>query len=223
MSLYYTHLLIPDLLIPDGVDFAPWPENVAAFLESLVSISSAPLEPTFSVGKLSGKFRTGSHPLTGEQLSMPVRNFARLGGISDIAGHIGSLDDYDVVMSGKGPAQLPPFKLYTIADGQECEFDGTYAYDVSCCLRKTVVSMCEPPGFGAVCEPKQGTGVFHHPTTDVIIKVPNAACARFWIGFQFGKWLFPEAGSSLNLLAPDILTKALESFGVAFAQGCFCG
>jgi hypothetical protein len=215
MSLQYTHLLIPN-----RVDFVPQPENIAAFLESLVNLSGAPLEPTFGVAKLSGKLRTGSDPLTGEQISIPLRDFARLGGISDIAGHIGSLDDYDVVMSGHGPAQLPPFKLYTIIDAGECEFTGTHGYDVHFCLRKAAVSMCEPPGFGTVCESEKGTGVFHHPNTGAIIEVPNAACARFWIGLQFGKWLFPKAGSSLNLLRLDILTKAVESFGVAFGQGC---
>lgn len=217
MSLQYAHVLIPD-----RVDFAPQPEQVAAFLEGLVHLRSAPLEATFRVGKLSGKSRTGFNSLRGEELSIPRRDFAALGSISEIPGQLVGLYDYDVVVSGLGPAKLPPLTLYTITGSEESEFKGTYGFEVRCCLRKDVVSTCETPPFGSQFQSESRNGIFRHPHTGVTIEVPNAACARFWIEFQFGKWLLPKIGSSLNLLQPSILTNAIERFGTTFAQGCVC-
>jgi hypothetical protein len=217
MSLQYTHLLIPE-----NVDFAPEPEHVAAFLERLIGISSAPIDATVKVGKLSGNVRTGTDPLTGARISIPRREFVNVQGVSEIVGHIAGLNDYDAVISGSGPAEVPPFKLYSITDSGESEFGETYGYDVYCHLRKGVVSTCETPAFGSPCQPTRVSGIFRHPNTGEAIEVPNAACARFWIGFQFGKWLFPKIENNLKLLEPKILATATEELGVRFAQGCIC-
>jgi hypothetical protein len=217
MSLQYRHLLIPEF-----ADFAPLPQQIAAFFDGLVNLNSAPLNPDIRVAKLSGKLRTGSDPLTGEKLSIPVRDFSSLGGISDITERLVGLDDYSVEMSGQGPAKLPPFALYTSAGSEAREFRGTYSYEVRCCLRAEVVSTCEDPPFGTPCRLEKRNGTFHRPNSGAIIKVPNAACARFWIEFQFGKWLIPKIDRSLSLLEPSILANAIEHFMTDFVQGCIC-
>ncbi|MBZ5665857.1 MAG: hypothetical protein LAO30_14740 [Acidobacteriia bacterium] len=201
------------------MDFAPHPEQVTAFFKGLADLGSEPLEPAFRVGKLSGKFRTGSHPLTGEKLSIPIREFATVDSPTEMPKQLAGLDDYDVVASGQGPPELLPFVLYTATDLKKSEFKGTYGYEVLCRLRKDVISMCEP-SFGDPCPAEEGNGKFRHPTNGTTIEVPNAASARFWIEFQFGKWLFPEIGTSLNVIDPLILTSAIDSFGTTFAQGC---
>jgi hypothetical protein len=217
MSLQYRHLLIPEC-----ADFAPLPPQIVAFLDGLVRLDGAPLNPTIRVAKLSGKFRTGSDPLTGEKLSIPMRDFVLLSHIFDIGEQLAGLDDYSVEISGQGPAKVPPFALYTTKDSETREFKETYSYEVRCCLRAGVVSTCANPVFGTPGLSEKRTGAFRHPNNGAIIEVPNAACARFWIEFQFGKWLTPKIDRSLNLLAPSILANALECFGTGFAQGCSC-
>src|SRR6266567_1195333 len=213
MSLQYTHLLIPEC-----VELVPRPAQVVAFLEGLVKLNCAPLGATFRVGKLSGSARTGINPLTGEELSIGVRDFTPLGSTSEIPELLAGLDDYDVIVSGQGPSILPPFTLYTATQSAVSEFKGTYGYDVRCRLRSAIVSTCEIPPFGGPGSLDGRNGIFHHPITGATMEVPNAACARFWIEFQFGKWLLPKIGNSLNLLQPAILSNAIEHFGIEFAQ-----
>jgi hypothetical protein len=46
MSLYYTHLLIPE-----GANFVPQSKQVVALLDGLTQLGSTPHEPTFKLGK----------------------------------------------------------------------------------------------------------------------------------------------------------------------------
>ncbi|MGO9862334.1 MAG: hypothetical protein ACLPLR_01880 [Terriglobales bacterium] len=187
MSLQYTHLLIPEC-----ADFVPLPAQIAAFLEGLVNLDSAPLKAAIRVAKSSGKFRTGSDCLTGKKLSIPVRDFTSLGSISDIPVQLAGLDDYDVVLSGQGPAKLPPFTLYTATESEESEFKGTYSYEVSCRLRTEVVSTCEEPPFGSPCSSEKRDGVFRHPNTGATIGVPVPPALVFGLSFSSENGCFPE-------------------------------
>jgi hypothetical protein len=65
MSLYYTHLLIPE-----GANFVPQSQQVVAFLEGLTQLGSTPLEPTFKLGNRPG-ILTGRNFVTGETISIP--------------------------------------------------------------------------------------------------------------------------------------------------------
>lgn len=114
----------------------------------------------------------------------------------------------------------------------ECDFEGAYVFDVECCLRRELVSTSDPhpempsapdvPAFGQPCTSKnRGTGFFRNPRTGVIMQVPRAGCARFWIAFEFGRFVFPEISDTLSLLHPSIVKNAEESFGVTFIQGCY--
>ena len=218
MSLQYVHLLIPQ-----RTDFAPQPKQVAAFLEGLGDLGSMPLEATYKIGKLSRDFHTGVNPVTGEKLFIPRWEFVSLASLSDLDGQLAGLNEYKLELSGQGPAQLPPFRLYTSSDSGYSEFNGKYGYSVRCCLRKAPVSTCETPPFGSPCSTESGRGVFRHPTTGALMEVPNAACARFWIEFLFGKLLLPKIDISLNLLDPAILATATERLETKFAQGCMSG
>jgi hypothetical protein len=217
MSSHYTHLLIAE-----NANFAPQPAQIAAFLDGLVTINSTPLNATIKIARLSGKFRTVSDSVEGEELSIPLRDFKKLGSISDIPEQLVGLDDYGVMMSGQGPAEVPPFTLYTLTQSKETEFKETYSYDLSCHLRAKAVSTCEEPPFGSLRPGERAIGIFRHPRTGATIDVPRAGCARFWIQFQFGKWLLPKIEGKLNLIDPSILANATGSFEVGFAQGCIC-
>lgn len=75
----------------------------------------------------------------------------------------------------------------------------------------------EVPFFGEPCLRQDAT--FRHPVTGELIEVANAGCSRFWVEFEFGKWLLPKINTSLNILDPSIAAMAQESFSTAFAQG----
>ena len=214
MSEQYVHLLIPNRM-----NFVPRPSQVTAFIACLIEVGSAPLNPTFRIGKLSGKLRFGTDSVTGQRISIPRRDFTQFQSASELTKHLSGLEDYDLVISGQGPASIPPFAVFTIAGGRQTEYIGTYAYDVHCHARKEPVSMCDDPPFGSPFS-FEGEGVFCHPTSEATIRIPNAACARFWVEFEFGKWLFPMVGTSLAVIRPSILDHAVGCFGVRFAQGC---
>ena len=151
-----------------------------------------------------------------------MREFVPLEDISDIPARLAGVNDYDLVLSGHGPGKLPPFSLHT-TDVEKARFTGTYGYELHCCLRGEAVSTCDTPPFGSPCVEKTSRALFHHPYTRALIEVANAACARFWIEFQFGKWLLPDIGNDLNLIQPEILSVAESCLGITFAQGCLYG
>src|SRR5262249_12512351 len=111
MGLQYAHFLMPE-----KPDFVPQPEQVGNFIQELVTMGSAPSEIRLRLGKHNGRVRHGTNALTGERISIPVRDFVLLKDTSEISPALDS-SDYDLVVSGKGPAQLPPFTVYATADG----------------------------------------------------------------------------------------------------------
>lgn len=76
--------------------------------------------------------------------------------------------------------------------------------------------------FGQLCPSKNpSVGFVRNPRAGAIMEVPKAGCARFWIAFEFGKFLTPQMRDTLDLLAPCIVKSAQEYFGVSFVQGCY--
>jgi hypothetical protein len=212
-------------LISDDLDFIPQPQQVAAFFDGLAKLGAAPSQPKLRVMKPSGEFRSGSNPLTGETIKIPGHTHISLGETSDIAEAIKGLAHYNVMMSGEGPPKLPALKF---------DYEGTYNFEVSCHLRAELVSTSschgevpidrKVPFFDTPCSSADRLGVFQHADTDKVIEVLNAGCSRFWIQFEYGKWLFPEMNDSLDLIQPSIAAKARECFGTTFVQGChWCG
>jgi len=215
----YTHTLIPD-----QVDFVPDPKQIRAFLASLISLGAAPLEPSFGVSMPSGKGITFTNPFTGKTESFGTYKSKKVKSVAGISDALKELDDYNLVVSGKGPPKLPAIKF---------DYKGRYEFDVHCCQRAEVVSTSdwhdEVPVkqkvefFGRPCNPKSRLGIFHHPKTLKVIEVPMAGCARFWIEFEYGKMLFPRIKDSLDLIEPKIIGAAESDFRVKFIQGCHWG
>ncbi len=208
-------------LIPERTDFAPAPSQVAGFLSALVELGASPVNPTLSVSRLSGEMDSHVNPFTGQIDSIARRHRTAAGSLGQITLILGGLDDFEVIMSGKGPP-----KVHAL----EFDFDGQYDFAVNCCLRQEVVSTSdwhdESPiernvvFFGQPCSATDRQGFFCHPNTLEILEVPGAGCARFWIEVEFGKSLFPEIGDSLALLHPSIVDSAEAVFGIRFKQGC---
>jgi hypothetical protein len=211
-------------LIPDRVDFAPKPEQVRAFLDSLVSLGAAPLKPNVAVAKLSGEGRSVVNPFTGKTEKFPMWKIVKVTDNASIPKTLRGLDDYSVRLSGKGPPKLPPF---------EFELKIKYDFLVHCSLRAEVVSTSDCHDefafkrkvafFGQPCSAKDRLGVFHNPKTGKVIEVPKAGCARFWVEFEFGKMLFPDIENRLDIIEPSILEVAEKEFGITFVQGCHWG
>jgi hypothetical protein len=217
MCEQYSHLLIPH-----SVDFVPRPNQIAEFIYALVKLDTAPRAAKYRIAKPSGTFRKGLSPLTGDEILIPRREFSTVESPSELETQLTGLGDYIAFVSGHGPSGVPPFKLYAVTGSQESEFNEVYGYEVRLCLRETAVSTNEMPEFGSPCSTKAQHGIFSHPRTKSRIEVPHAACARFWIEFEFGKWLFPKIDKSLDLIHPSILESAIDIFGAEFAQGCRC-
>jgi hypothetical protein len=143
--------------------------------------------------------------------------------MNELSEELKTLDDFDIGLSGQGTSELAPFKLYLPQDhAWQSEVKEAYHYEVLCKLRRSRTSL-NAESYLSSCAPKIGEAVFRNPWNNGIIKVPNAACAQFWIEFQFGNWLVPKIEGSLNLLPPDIVAAAVDCFGQSFAQGCHFG
>lgn len=211
-------------LIPSDPLFSPTSELVIRFLDGLSALGAAPLNPELLVLKPSGRLRSFTDPLTGETKSFPANDRVPLMSTAELAPTIAALQQYYVALEGQGPPRLRPFPLCS----NNSPFTGSYSFTVGCSLRAEPVSMSdlgderpenEEPSFGEACRGSSRTGLFRHPVTGELIEVPNASCARFWVELEFGKWLLPKIGSSLDILDPAISKHASESFGVPFAQG----
>ena len=220
-------------LIPSNSVFVPKPDQIAEFLEYLVSsfgfrvISARPFQQGIRVAKPSGRVRTGTDPLTGETISIPVHDRIKVENFPEILPLIEGTKQYDVLVSGDwGIANRP----LVLATPDAVPFEQDYLCEVGCHLRPTPVSMScwaaasAPngsviPSFGEPCDSSRKTGTFSHPWTGEALEIPDAGCARFWIEFEFGKFLLPVMSNSLELLNRPVVAKAQECFQIAFAQG----
>jgi hypothetical protein len=212
----YSHLLIPDRF-----DYIPRPNQIVLFFSSLFKIGGAPHNASFKMIVPSGQKREVKNPFTGQSESWPVCNHTEFNSVDQISSAISELQDYRVVMSGKGPPAIHPLKF---------NFSGQYDFCVYCHVRPEIVSMSNWHGdnqselevtyFGEPCSQDNTIAIYTHPNTFEKIEVSNAGFARFWIEFEFGKSLFPDIHDSLDLLAQPIVESANKSFGIQFIQGC---
>jgi hypothetical protein len=233
MSVTYTQTLIAA-----NAEYIPEPQRVAEFLSDLAKLGSAPLEPGYAVGKLTGEIRMGTDPMTGEPISVARRAFKEIESAAQITSALHGAHDYTLVMAGKGPASNPPFQVFTVENSDEGAkaslYVGDYEYTVQCCLRGEPVSMSDwheeimpsrehVAPFDSPCRSFDGKALFHNPYTGAILEVPGAGGARFWIEFECGKWLLPKIDAGLDLLALPIVDAAVARFGMKFFQGCRWG
>lgn len=232
MSLYYTHTLIPD-----QADYVPTPAQVADFISVLIELGAAPLAATFTITaprawtknarRIPAAF--GRNPATREPITIAPRYRCTVEDTSRIAVNLDGLDDYDLAMSGEGPPRLPPFQF----DAQFNPKGQPYKFAVRCCVRADIVSTSHfesqhegitVPPFGEPCDMIVSTGFFTNRKTGETIRAPNAGCARFWVEFALGNWLFPEMkDNSLDLLPTPVVDAAHKALSARFNQGCHWG
>jgi hypothetical protein len=165
--------------------------------------------------------RTFQNPFTGKTDLIAMRRADKFKDLAAMAAALKTIDDYNATIAGKGPPKLPAFTF---------DFKGTYDFLIHCCLRAEVVSTSDQHDevpvkrkvefFGRPCSPNDRLGIYHNPNTLVVIEVPKAGCARFWIEFEYGKNLFPPIEDRLDLIEPEIVEVAEKDFGVKFVQGC---
>lgn len=202
-------------LIPRDAQFAPDPRQVTRFLDSLTTLRAVPRDARLTVMKPSRRVRWYTDPLTGEKKSFPAYDPASLQATSDVHAVINPLREYSVALDGQGPPETAPFPLY--ADGGL--FTKNYGFVIRLCLRPEPVLMSDPHGDSCV-EPDRNA-IFHHPVSGKVIEVAGVGYARFWVEFEFGKWLLPRINESSEILNSAIVMAAKESFGVAVVQGFF--
>jgi hypothetical protein len=187
----------------------------------MAKMGAAPTRAKISVSKPSGDVRTILNPFTKQTESHPILTRTSIASVEKLPTALAKLDDYIVQMAGKGPPKVPPLAF---------QFTGNYDYILHCRLHPQIVSTSDwhddvPIGhnvefFGNPCRSNDRLGIFHHPESLKLIKVPNAGCARFYVEFEFGKMLFPKIAARLDILNPAIVDLAREQFGVDFVQGC---
>jgi len=211
-------------LIARDPEFAPTYGQIIAFFDGLTNIGASPVSAKLVVMKPSGRLRSFTDPLTGEKKSFPAHDRVVLENIADLASTIQMLQQYIVSLDGQGPPRRPPFALYH----NGASFDGEYGFAVRCCLRAEPVCTSdlgdnEDRGalaeFGQSCSTLSETGRFRNPANGAVIEVAGAGCARFWVEFEFGKWLLPKIEDSLDILDPAITKLANWAFAMEFAQG----
>jgi len=220
-------------LIAADSAFVPSPAQVAGFFDGIVSTANfrivAPshrVPPGPVVMKPNGQFRKITLP-SGESESIPRLSGERPESLADIARFIESLAYFRVSLSGEWKLTDTPLVLFT---PHKIQYEDTYRCSVSCECRPKPVSTSawdseagpnirDVPMFGSACKPGT-TGIFPNPWSGDVIEVPEAGCARFWIEFEFGDFLFPDVNGTLEIFSPSIVAKAVECFKTRFVQGC---
>jgi hypothetical protein len=219
MSLYYSHTLIAK-----PKDFAPTAAQVQVFMTTIAAQGVIGGQPAAVLRTPSSRISEVLNPVTGELEKFIRKDHKNLRGLDEVAEAIGTLHDYEIEVGGYGTPRMPPLPI-------ECATP--YHVGVTChvcsTLRCTSDLHVEPrernlPRYGEPWNDGPENGFFSNPHNAKTIKVPHAGCARFWIEFQLGKFLFPRIkDDDLELLNRDIVVEAEQIFGISFVQGCYWG
>jgi hypothetical protein len=222
------------LLIPVDSNYAAKPAQVAAFFADLLRrpnfrlIADSRFQQGLRVSKPFARIRTAANPFTGETETFRSPEFTKIDAPDAVLPLIDTLDDFGVSASGEWKWDDPPLVLFT-TDGEE--FKENYVCEVRCEQRSALISTSawddetgpnvrNVPQFGEPCSVGDDTGVFTNPWTGEAVEVPHAGCARFWIEFEFGKFIFPKFDKNFDFLSPSIVHEAEERFQTKFVQGC---
>lgn len=222
-------------LISVDSEFVPNPVQVANFLEALVSqykfswfSDAQQVRSDLIVAKPSNRLRWMTNSMTGEKIPIPVWDRLNVQTFEDIPALIEGSDHYAVRQSGQWVGTGWPMVLLKT---DRVPYEGNCICTINCELRPGRVSTSawdveagpnrrNIPAFGSECGSGAGKGIFPNPWTKEVIEVDDAGCARFWIEFEFGKFLYPEITNSLEILHPVIVSGAEQCFRTKFAQGC---
>ncbi len=146
--------------------------------------------------------------------------------------------EYDVSVVSTLPPTNPPLDIGGVDEkGTWQSWAEPYHLEICCRVRESLVRLChlksgeDPntpdfwnPKFDEDCTDDESEGFFEHPLLPSPIRIPNAGCGRFWIEFEYGKWLYPRPkNDGVALLAPEVTRLAAETFGTAFVEACLWG
>jgi hypothetical protein len=243
MGESYTHLLISV-----SKTYRPPAQAICHFLERMIQTGSAGQDHKISFGKVvksEPRSWEGLNPFTREmhKHTMPSRRRQRaehLSAASQIAALAEQEPEYDVSIVSTVPPTHPPLEIGGIEkDGTWQAWTAHYHLGIHCRVRNSLVRLCylksgeDPNGplpeiwipmFDEDCSEDELDGFFEHPLSPSPIRVPKAGCGRFWIEFEYGKWLYPKLkNDSVVLLDLDVTRLATETFGTAFVEACSWG
>lgn len=219
------------LLISADPNFVPDVEQIVTFFNHLHTnnafrfVYRPPFEPGIVVLLPSDKPRILKNSWTGEEITIPGTDRRQLEKLDEIPAILAGMAHYTISVSGEWSEKDVPIKLFTT---DEAPFKGDPICSAQCGLRPHPVCTSDFGGeldsnearllFDRPESPIQSLGVFTNPWNAEPIKVPGAGSARFWIAFEFGKWLFPRLDDGFNLLKPDLVVDAESCFGIRFLQ-----
>lgn len=219
-------------LIPESAEYSPKSSQVVNCIDCLMGsfnfrlVDAPHLMSSLRVLRPGDQVRSYTDPLTGERKSFAVPDVIAVGEAKDIPALIDPHRHWTVRACGEWSGDGSGVRLL---DPEGAPFKQPYWCDVSFHLRPEPVSMSfwsgelPPPGkahvpFGSPCEEAQAAS-FSNPWSGALIQVPGAGRARFWVEFEFGKFLLPAESNSLDLLAPDLVRAVADGFQVGFLQG----
>ena len=242
MSEFYTHYLIP--VLPE---YRPEPGAIAEFAQGMISNGNVPVPSKISflpVTKQEGRVRPIRNAVTGETINMraPSRRCEPeqiLSAASQIVEHAGNQREYDVAISGRGLTAVPPCAVGYVENGGWKPSFGPYHLEIRFHVRGDIVRLYyfeseedidKPmdmdfanyrPRFGEDCSANEREGIFVHPEIGAF-RISNAGCGRFWISFNFGKFLFPLLkDKTVHVLDNSVVSLAQKVFGCDFVQACY--
>jgi hypothetical protein len=220
-------------LIAADSAFVPDPLQIEQFFEVLTesfhfrAVNAADSQPELRVLIYSGRRRYAANAYTGEAFTYPVPDQAKVEQIADVGRTIAGLKNYAALAAGEWVPGDRPLALLT---SDRVPIEGSYFCEVGCNVRPEAVSVScwnkflrpngpAVPNFGETCKSESTIGIFSHPWTGALIEVPDGGCARFWIEFEFGKFLVPKMSDSLDVLRPAMVGQIEDCFGTRFVQG----
>ena len=209
MGESYTHLLISV-----SKSYRPTAQPVCQFLEQMIQTGAIGRDHEISFGKVvKDEPRTwkGPNPFTGkmQRHRMPSRRRPRaehLSAASQIVPLAEQEQEYDVSVVSTLPPTNPPLDIGGVDEkGTWQSWAEPYHLEICCRVRESLVRLChlksgeDPntpdfwnPKFDEDCTDDESEGFFEHPLLPSPIRIPNAGCGRFWIEFEYGKWLYPR-------------------------------
>jgi hypothetical protein len=222
----YSHLLISS-----DPEFVPDAAQIESLYELLVQrhalrlVKRPPWEPGIITLSPSDKPRIRKNVFTGEEETYYGNDREVLERLNEIPAAVGDLGNYNVLVSSEWARSDVPICLAPVG---KRSFEDDYICSVQCALRpKSVCTSLftgQGPGgpeafhFDFQQSPVQLLGVFTNPWTGARMEVPGAGSTRFWVRFEFGKWLFPRVDNGFDLLKPKLVSDAETCFGVRFLQ-----
>jgi hypothetical protein len=200
----------------------PSAAQVSEFLTQLINLGVLSTEPECLLKTRSAATRTVTNPFTLEPMTIPCYDTREVPHPSALESAAGELLDYTVFASSYWKPRLPPVPISS---------EGAYAITASCHVSSLVRSTSNliqdgpprpvVPAFWDPCETDLADAYFTNPHDGSVFTVPGVGCARFYVEFELGRWLFPDLSTgSLEIINPQVLCLAEDLFGVRFGQGC---